>query len=180
MPTLATGGRIAGFGAIAEIGVIADQCRSADAFALLAVVLGGANVTIAASGGVHFIETSNFGVAGIIGARVAIVTDAVRSRGANSLHAEITDGALVAVFAGKPLVVRNQCTATCCGVTVSGQTDGIGAGLRLGAGDHGIEHRLALVGPLFQVAKESAVAEVAILQSAAISILLAIAGHIGA
>jgi len=177
---LAAGDRVAAFGTVATVVVIADQRLPSGALTRIARVVGGADITIGAGGPVVGVDTAGVGVAGVVGARVAIVADAVRSGCTLPFGTGVPQGTFIAIFARESMMVGEKRTSSGGGLAKGGQANSIRTRLRVGADHQRLTVDLTLVRPLNGVAKEGTVAQIAILQGLTIGIALTIAGDGGA
>ena len=87
----------------AIIVVVAGQLTAADAIAQMAVVAGGAKITVITRGRIEQVGTSQLGVAEVIRADILVVASQRCSATANSLHASFANGAGIAIVTG-PIV----------------------------------------------------------------------------
>jgi len=128
-------------------------------------VLTGLNVTC--------VETPLLRVATIIGADIVVGANRGYSGHATPLQTRIPNGARISVATGIPIVVRRQLTFTTLGGANCFLADGIVA-FRRSAFHYSFSEDDTLVWPLLRVAKQGAIAEVAIFKRSTIFVRLAI------
>ena len=169
--------RVATLDAVADICIVTFQRRATDTTSFQANVRGGANISVIAGLGVVLMGTPCFRVAGIIGANVPIVAIDDGTSGARSVGTLRPGGAGVSVITKKSAVVRHRRALARGRLTVRLEAQGVlPAGLFTFYDRSGVNH--ALERNLQGIASQRTVTKIAVLQSGAFFIILAVASDL--
>jgi len=162
-----------------RVAVLAFQERPGDAFAVCAVVVGGAHVSVVAGDVQINVQAPFARVARIVRTGVAVVAVGRDTRQAEAVSTLVAHTARIRVVAGKTLVVRLKRALAGDRVARSLLADG-SLSDRVRAYYDCVGRNLALVRHHVGIAKEGPGAEVSIFQNCAVLVTQAVAGHLDA
>jgi len=160
----------------ARIGIAALQGRSAHAESPTALVIGRADVSVAAGCFVVLEDAARFGIARVVGAWISVVAEGRRTGLALAADALVANGAPVSVVASEALVVRFQRALSGRRLAHDFLADDVVRN-QAGAVHYGIWLNGADVGQLVHVAEQEAVAQVPVFEGLAVLVFDALAIH---